>query len=63
MVTSQQGLSAYIVKQSAYVDFVGHQTAVPGDDHGELVVTARRLAGHEVQLKDVTKTKTKNLNN
>lgn len=57
VVTSQQGSSAYIVKQSAYVNFVGHQTAVPGDGHRELVVTARRLTGHEVQLKDVTKTK------
>lgn len=48
----------YILPNSpAYVNLVSHQTAVPGDGYGELVVTARGLVGHEVQLKKVTKTK------
>lgn len=34
---------------------IGNQPAVPGHCNGELVISAGRLAGHEVQFKDAAK--------
>lgn len=39
----------------AYLNLIGNKSAVPCHSHSELVISASRLAGHEVQLKNTTK--------
>lgn len=38
---------------------VGNQTAVPSHRHGKVVIAAGWLAGHEIQLKEATKSQEK----
>lgn len=37
------------------LNMIGNQTAVPGHRHGKVVIATGWLAGHEIQLKEATK--------
>lgn len=43
----------------SYLNMVGNQTAVPSHRHGKVVIATGWLAGHEIQLKEATKSQEK----
>lgn len=46
-------------KKKSYLNVIGNQTAVPCHRHGEVVIATGWLAGHEIQLKEATKSQEK----
>lgn len=43
----------------SYLNMIGNQTAVPSHRHSKVVIATGWLAGHEIQLKEATKSQEK----
>lgn len=43
----------------SYINMIGNQTTIPSHCDGEVVIATSWLAGHEIQLKNATKSQEK----
>lgn len=55
--------SYFRIKTLSHLNVIGNQTAIPCDCDGKVVIAAGRLAGHEIQLKNATKSQEKDASN
>lgn len=47
------------IKKKNYLNMIGNQTAIPSHCDGKVVIATGWLAGHEIQLKNATKSQKK----